>query len=104
MKPFVPLHVVLAGPDDAMAIARFVAAAPDAEAFHRPEWLMAAEAACGHRAHVLLARAGGEIRAILPLNCVHSPLFGRAGVNRVCRGRRGDRRSGARACAVPGRD
>ena len=78
MKPFVPLHVVLAGPDDAMAIARFVAAAPDAEAFHRPEWLMAAEAACGHRAHVLLARAGGEIRAILPLNCVHSPLFGRA--------------------------
>lgn len=78
MKPFVPSHVALAGPGDAPAIARFVAEAAGAEAFHRAEWLAAVEAACGHRAHVLVARNRGDVRAILPLHCVHSPLFGRA--------------------------
>lgn len=78
MKPFVPARVALAMPEDAPAIARFVAATPAAEVFHRPEWLAAVERACGHRTHVLVARMGHDVRAILPLHCVHSPLFGRA--------------------------
>lgn len=78
MKPFVPAQVALATPEDTSAIARFVAASRAAEVFHRPEWLAAVERACGHRAHVLVARAGHDLRAILPLHCVHSPLFGRA--------------------------
>lgn len=65
----------LAGPEDRAALAGFVAQAPDATAFHRPEWSEAVEAACGHRALVLIA---SDCDAILPLHAVHSPLFGRA--------------------------
>ncbi len=63
---------------DAGRIAQFVAAAPDARAFHRPEWLRAVEMASGHDTHVLLAEHAGAIAAMLPLHAVHSPLFGRA--------------------------
>ena len=78
MMHMVPTRVRVAAPDDAALIARFVAAAPDARAFHRPEWLCAVERASGHETHVLLAEAGREIAALLPLHAVHSPLFGRA--------------------------
>ncbi len=67
-----------AGAEDAPRIAAFVAQCADATVFHRPEWLSAVEAACGHDTHVLLAETAGDIVAMLPLNAVHSPLFGRA--------------------------
>lgn len=78
--PFRPslTHVRLADPGDRAAIARFVADAPDATAFHRLEWVEAVEAATGHRAHVLLAERDGAIAGLLPLHAAHSPLFGRA--------------------------
>ena len=68
----------VAGPNDAERIAAFVAQCADATAFHRPEWLSAVERACGHDTHILLAETAGTIVAMLPLNAVHSPLFGRA--------------------------
>ena len=71
-------RVRVAGPDDAARMAAFVAGCADATAFHRPEWLDAVERACGHDVHVLIAETAGEIVAMLPLNAVHSPLFGRA--------------------------
>ena len=74
----IPTRVRIAGLDDAARIARFVAEATDATAFHRPEWLAAVETASGHPAHVLVAEAGDSIAALLPLHAVHSPLFGRA--------------------------
>ncbi len=46
--------------------------------FHRPKWLMAIEAGTGQEAHLLVAEKNDEIVGILPLNLVHSPLFGRA--------------------------
>lgn len=79
MDPAVVLNTTrLARPDDASRIAAFVARCPDATAFHRPAWLHAVEHACGHETHILLAETAGEIVAVLPLNAVHSPLFGRA--------------------------
>ncbi|KUR77658.1 FemAB family XrtA/PEP-CTERM system-associated protein [Novosphingobium sp. FSW06-99] len=78
MKPVTLTRVRLAGADDASAIARFVADAPDASVFHRPEWLGAVAHASGHTAHVLIAEADGVPAALLPLHAVHSPLFGRA--------------------------
>ena len=46
--------------------------------FHRPKWLMAIEAGTGQEAHLLIAEKNDEIVGILPLNLIHSPLFGRA--------------------------
>lgn len=78
--PFTPpvLAVRLADPGDAGAIAAFCDAHPDATPFHRREWTQAVERATGHRTHWLLAERGGELRAVLPLTEVHTPLFGRA--------------------------
>lgn len=76
--PMIHSRVRVARPDDAPRMARFVAEAADATAFHRPEWLDAVARASGHTAHVLMAETGGAITALLPLHAVHSPLFGRA--------------------------
>jgi len=46
--------------------------------FHRPAWLHAAEAGCGHKATGLIAEKMGAIVGWLPLSEVHSHLFGRA--------------------------
>ena len=78
MMHMIPTRVRLAGPTDAAQIAQFVAAAPNAGPFHRPQWLAAVEQASGHAMHILIAEAGGPIAALLPLHAVHSPLFGRA--------------------------
>ncbi|EGD58949.1 hypothetical protein Y88_1011 [Novosphingobium nitrogenifigens DSM 19370] len=71
-------QVRLADAGDRGAIARFLAQAPDATAFHRLEWLEAVERASGHRTHVLMVEHDEGIGALLPLHAVHSPLFGRA--------------------------
>lgn len=57
----------------------FVAAQPDAELFHRPQWSLAVERGCRQRGHYLLAEtAAGSVVGCLPLTEVRSPLFGNA--------------------------
>lgn len=66
--------------DDAhvRAIEGYVARHEQGGAFHRPAWSRAVEQGCGQRAHYLVAGSDGEIKGLLPLTEVHSPLFGRA--------------------------
>lgn len=69
------MQVRLATSDDDAAIAAYVAAHRHATAFHRLEWGRAVANGCGQKAHVLVA---GDVKGILPLTELHSPLFGRA--------------------------
>jgi FemAB-related protein (PEP-CTERM system-associated) len=64
-------------PDEARRIEAFVDAHPDGTPFHRPGWLQAVEAGTGNRACGLVLEKRGEIAGWLPLNEVHSPIFGR---------------------------
>jgi len=60
-------------------IEAFVAASPEGTAFHRPAWVLSVSKACGHEWRYLLAEDGeGILQGILPLNLIHSALFGRA--------------------------
>ncbi|MFT3967854.1 MAG: FemAB family PEP-CTERM system-associated protein [Sphingobium sp.] len=60
-------------------IERFVAGRTDATPFHRPAWVCAVARGTGQEALFLVARAqSGAIRGLLPLNVIHSPIFGRA--------------------------
>ena len=59
------------------SVERFLAAHPDATPFHRPVWLAAVAKGTGNRALALVLEQAGEIDAYLPLNEVHSPIFGR---------------------------
>jgi FemAB-related protein (PEP-CTERM system-associated) len=80
MNAFAPvsgLSVRTADPSEPN-IRAFVAAEASAGLFHRPEWSLAVERGCRQRSHYLVAEAGGEIRGILPLSEVRSPLFGSA--------------------------
>ena len=63
-------------PDEVMRIEGFVAEM-EGSPFHRPAWLRAIEAGTGQRACALLAEKGGAIVGWLPLNEIHSPIFGR---------------------------
>ncbi len=66
-------------PGELVRIEGFIAAAPTATPFHRPEWSRAVEQGCGQRSHYLLAEdRAGEIAGILPLTEMRSPLFGSA--------------------------
>ena len=56
----------------------FVRDHPDGTPFHRPAWMEAISAACGHATCYLIARERAGIAGLLPLHRVHSPLFGRA--------------------------
>ncbi len=72
--------VRLAGLDDPNERARieaFVAAHEHGTPFHRPVWLEAVARGTGNKALALLAERDGEIAGWLPLNCIHSPIFGR---------------------------
>jgi FemAB-related protein (PEP-CTERM system-associated) len=80
--PFAPVQTRvrtanLFDPDDRLAIERFVAAHPEGTPFHRPAWLSAVEQGTGNRALALVAERLGEIVGVLPLNEIHSPIFGR---------------------------
>lgn len=55
----------------------FLAAHPGATPFHEPRWLEAVARGTGNRALALVAERHGEIAAYLPLNEIHSPVFGR---------------------------
>lgn len=59
------------------AVARFVADHPCSEVFHRPAWSIAVARATGHRAVTLVAEDARGIAGVVPLNLVHSPIFGR---------------------------
>lgn len=60
-------------------VERWVAGRTDASPFHRPAWIDAVARGTGQRAHMLLARdKAGALAGMLPLNLIHSPLFGRA--------------------------
>lgn len=60
-------------------IEAWLAARPDATAFHRPAWVLASARGTGQEALFLTVDDGrGAIRGYLPLTLVHSPLFGRA--------------------------
>ncbi len=67
----------LAEPDERARIEAFVAAHRDATPFHRPAWLGAVAAGTGNKALALVAERRGAIEAFLPLNEIHSPVFGR---------------------------
>ncbi len=60
-------------------IDRFVNEHPQGTAFHRAAWVLAVSKACGHGWRYMLAEnTAGELQAILPLNLIHSAVFGRA--------------------------
>ncbi len=69
----------LSNPDVVRRIDQFVAAHPDAQLFHRPQWSIAVERGCGQRNHYLVAvRPDGSLAGLLPLTEVRSRLFGNA--------------------------
>lgn len=79
------MRIRLATLRDDVRIDAYVAAHPDATAFHRLEWGRAVARGCGQVAHVLIAEStaacpgpNGELGGILSLTELHSPLFGRA--------------------------
>jgi FemAB-related protein (PEP-CTERM system-associated) len=62
-----------------MEIESWLAGRVDATPFHRPAWVCAVARGCGQEAMFLVARdVTRKILGLLPLNIVHSPLFGRA--------------------------
>ncbi|VWX46466.1 FemAB family XrtA/PEP-CTERM system-associated protein [Novosphingobium sp. 9U] len=80
--PFAPMRTTvrladLRDPDERAGIERFVAAHPQGTPFHLPAWLKAVEQGTGNRALALVAERGGTLSGYLPLNEIHSPIFGR---------------------------
>lgn len=80
--PFVPAlsQVRLADLNDPQEIGRleqFVATHPLGTPFHRPAWFVSVARATGNQALALLQERGGAIVAVLPLDAIHSPVFGR---------------------------
>lgn len=67
----------LGAADERRRIDAFLAEHPDTTPFHRPDWLLAVEQGTGNAAMALLVEQGGELAGYLPLNAVHSPIFGR---------------------------
>jgi len=67
----------LSQPDEIARIDAFVAGHPLGTPFHRPAWLNAVAIGTGNRALALVAERRGEIAGYLPLNEIHSPVFGR---------------------------
>ncbi|GAB5488668.1 MAG: FemAB family PEP-CTERM system-associated protein [Parasphingorhabdus sp.] len=60
-------------------IDKFVMDHDDGTPFHRPAWVLAVADACGHDwCYIAAEEPDGDVRAILPLHLIHSPLFGRA--------------------------
>ncbi|CAN5275083.1 FemAB family PEP-CTERM system-associated protein [soil metagenome] len=62
--------------EDCAAIDAFLSDHPDATPFHRRQWIWAVAKGCGQERHYLIA--GDPVCGLVPLNELHSPLFGRA--------------------------
>ena len=79
---FTSSAIVCVGPDDIAvmaAIERWLVGRSDASPFHRPAWVNAVARGTGQEALFLVAYdARRAISGILPLNIIHSPIFGRA--------------------------
>ncbi|MET1754800.1 FemAB family XrtA/PEP-CTERM system-associated protein [Novosphingobium sp. RD2P27] len=80
--PFVSVGVKvsiadLGDPDVCADIERFVADHPQGTPFHLPRWIQAVERGTGNKAVALVAERGSRIVGLLPLNEIHSPIFGR---------------------------
>ena len=80
--PFVPLSaqvrlVDLADPGEITRLEDFVARHPQGTPFHRPAWFVSVAKATGNRALALVQEKADEIVAFLPLDAIHSPVFGR---------------------------
>ncbi len=80
--PFLPSRTTLrladlADPGEIARIEAFVAAHAEASPFHRPAWFVSVARATGNRAYALVQERGGELVALLPLDCIDSPVFGR---------------------------
>lgn len=66
-----------ADPAEAARIEAWLATRPSASAFHRPAWVAAVARGTGNRALGLVVERAREIVGWLPLNEIHSPVFGR---------------------------
>lgn len=55
----------------------YVARHPQGTPFHRPAWFLPVARATGNSAYALVQERAGEIAAFLPLNAIHSAVFGR---------------------------
>ncbi|MEP6868059.1 MAG: FemAB family XrtA/PEP-CTERM system-associated protein [Novosphingobium sp.] len=67
----------LTDPAEVARIEGFLADHPGATLFHRPVWLSAVALGTGNPGLALLGERGDRLCAYLPLNDVHSPIFGR---------------------------
>jgi len=65
-------------PREAAELEAWIAAHPASTPFHRPAWIGAVARGTGQQALMLVSRQDGAIAGVLPLNLIHSPLFGRA--------------------------
>ncbi len=69
----------LGDPAERGRIDAYVAARPESELFHRPQWSLAVEEGCRQRSRYLVAEgAAGSLVGCLPLTEIRSPLFGSA--------------------------
>lgn len=67
----------LSDPNEIARLEAFVARHPQGTPFHRPAWFVSVARATGNEAHALIQVKHGEIVAFLPLDAIHSPVFGR---------------------------
>jgi len=58
-------------------IAGFLADHSETTPFHEPDWIEAVAAGTGNEAYALLLERGPALVGYLPLNVIHSPIFGR---------------------------
>lgn len=76
------LSVSVVGPHDAVTMREvegFLDTRANATPFHRPAWVNAVARGTGQEAIYIIARdLDGVIRGFVPLNIIHSPIFGRA--------------------------
>lgn len=80
--PFVPTVsdvrlIDLRDADEHARLEGFAARHPQGTPFHRPAWFVSVARATGNEALALVQERAGEIAAFLPLDMIHSPVFGR---------------------------
>jgi FemAB-related protein (PEP-CTERM system-associated) len=67
----------LKDPGERRRVEAFLAEHPQAMPFHSLDWIEAVALGTGNDAGALLLERDGELRGYLPLNLIHSPIFGR---------------------------
>lgn len=77
MTTTAPPLIALANRDDRDEWDRYVAAHPDATAYHLAAWQDVIEQSFGHRTFYLMARRGSRLVGVLPLVLIRSRLFSR---------------------------